>query len=102
MNIFNLFGKRINFADGLIQAGKTENMVLLDVRTPQEYKGGHIPDSENFPLERIQEIEIDKSRPLFVYCYSGVRSRWACPWLNAQGYQASNFGGISGYRGTIK
>lgn len=102
MNIFNLFSKQMNFSDGLMQARGTENMVLLDVRTPQEYKEGHIPDSENLPLDRIQEIKMDKSRPLFVYCHSGARSRQACAWLNAQGYEATNIGGISGYQGTLK
>jgi len=100
MNIFNLFGKQNNFSDGLMQARETQNMVLLDVRTPQEYEGGHIMGSENLPLDRIQEIKINKSRPLFVYCHSGARSRQACAWLNAQGYKATNIGGISGYQGT--
>ena len=54
--------------------------VLLDVRTPQEYCEGRIPGSRNIPLQSLGQVEAiarDKGTPLFVYCYSGARSRCA-------------------------
>ena len=65
---------------------------LLDVRTSQEYSAGHIHDSfladwnnqEQFQ-QRVQYL--DKTKPLYVYCGSGVRSHDAGKWLRANGFQ---------------
>lgn len=52
--------------------------VLLDVRTPDEYKAGHLPTSENldyFGKQFEQELEkLDKEKTYFIYCRSGKRS----------------------------
>ena len=58
----------------------TPSAVLLDVRTPAEYRDGHIPKSINVPLQNIDTIISvisEKDTPLFVYCYSGGRSQQA-------------------------
>ena len=55
---------------------ETAGAILLDVRTPQEYREGHIPGSKNIPLQSIQNISSvipQKDTPLFVYCHSGWR-----------------------------
>lgn len=82
---------------------KTENAVLLDVRTAQEYEEGHIPDSINIPLDELVNIEqtiSKKETPLFVYCHSGGRSSLAVEFLHTIGYtNAKNIGGIISYKG---
>lgn len=65
---------------------------VLDVRTLQEYASGHIKNalqadwlnSGQFK-ERVQYL--DKSKPVFVYCGSGVRSNEAANWLRNNGFQ---------------
>lgn len=80
--------------------------VLLDVRTPQEYREGRIPGSRNIPLLSIRQVEDiveDKAAPLFVYCYSGERSRKGARVLRKMGYEnVENIGGIVAYRGPVE
>ena len=80
--------------------------VLLDVRNPQEYGEGHIPQSKNVPLQtldKIRNIVDNKDTELFVYCYSGARSRQAAAMLGQMGYtNVKNIGGISSYRGKVE
>ena len=63
---------------GLEEMKNVPNALLVDVRNPAEYNGGHIPGSMNFAMSRIlkeaEEEFPDKSRPLYVYCQSGARS----------------------------
>lgn len=84
----------------------TPHALLLDVRTPQEYREGHIPGSENIPLhaiERVEEVAEGKDIPLFVYCRSGTRSRQASGMLQHMGYSnVTNIGGIAAYSGQIE
>lgn len=101
MSIFS-FGRRVNLEEGLEKARSTPNSVILDVRTEQEYRSGHVPGSKNIPLDRIDTITIPKERPLFVYCLSGGRSGNACSVLQKKGYNATNIGGISGYKGKVE
>ena len=83
--MFSLFHHGPGLEEGLAEAEKTEDAVLLDVRTPEEYAEGHLPDSVNLPLDRIETIAIAPSRPLFVYCRSGARSSQACSILKRRG-----------------
>lgn len=78
---------------------------LIDVRTPQEYRGGHIPRGINIPLDTVSNIETiiaDKNVKLYVYCQSGMRSKRACDFINKLGYtDVTNIGGISSWKGKI-
>lgn len=80
--------------------------VLLDVRTPEEYREGHIPKSKNVPLQtidRVPSVVAGKQTPLYVYCYSGSRSGQAVAVLKRMGYtNVSNIGGIASYSGKIE
>lgn len=80
--------------------------VLLDVRTPQEYQAGHIPGSQNIPLQEIGRASAGvggKETPLFVYCHSGARSRQAVGVLQRMGYlNVKNIGGIAAYTGKVE
>ena len=89
---------------GLEEMKSVPNALLVDVRNPSEYDGGHIPGSVNFALSRIlQEAEEafpDKSQPLYVYCQSGARSARAGKLLNLMGYESvTDLGGIASYNG---
>lgn len=70
-----------------------ENIQLIDVRTPAEYRGGHIKQAENIPLHRISTYNGDKQAPVYVICQSGMRSKQATKELKTLGYQAINIRG---------
>ena len=91
---------------GVAQCRQTPGAVLLDVRTPEEYRGGHIPGSRNLPLDALQGVTDavpDKGTPLFVYCRSGARSGQAVRLLGQMGYtRVTNIGGIMQYQGKVE
>ncbi|MGF0094728.1 rhodanese-like domain-containing protein [Lachnospiraceae bacterium SGI.066] len=74
------FLKQANINQGIEEYKRTAGAVLLDVRTSQEYQEGHIPESKNVSLQQLNNVvSVVKNTeiPLFVYCYSGARSRQA-------------------------
>lgn len=94
--------KRKDINEGIERFRKTEGAVLLDVREKDEYVQGHVPGSINLPLSRISSIPYEKGTILFVYCLSGARSSRACRWLDHNGYEAVNIGGIADYHGRLE
>ncbi len=105
MGMFD-FMRGANINEGVREYHDTEGAVLLDVRTPQEYAGGHIPGSVNVPLQelgRVTSVVPDAGTPLFVYCQSGGRSSQATSALQRAGYQSvKNIGGIASYTGEVE
>ena len=80
-----------------------KNIVLLDVRTPEEYREIHIPHSISLPLNElktgIEKVAGDKNTEIIVYCLSGMRAAQACRQLSARGYtNVSNMGGIESWK----
>ncbi|WP_319561703.1 rhodanese-like domain-containing protein [Marispirochaeta sp.] len=72
--------------------------LLLDVRTPVEYKSGYIPTAENLPLQVIgnNPPAVEKDSLLIVYCRSGNRSAQAKRFLEKEGFtNVVDFGGIN-------
>lgn len=68
---------------------------LLDVRSEEEFKKGHVPYAVNIPLESLR-FNLDKlpqNRLIKVYCSQGLRSYIACRILMQKGYQAENLSG---------
>ena len=64
------FLKQPDINKGVVDYHNTPGAVLLDVRTPQEYREGHIPGSKNIPLQQLDKISSvadNKNIPLFVY-----------------------------------
>lgn len=102
MSFLNFRIKPIDINEGFSVFQSTPEAVLVDVRTPEEFAEGHIPGSINLPLNRIPTILAEEDTPLFVYCYSGARSRRARVWLERNGYIATDIGGIMNYRGEIE
>lgn len=86
---------------------KTEtDFVILDVRTNDEFKEGHVVNAINIPNEIIDEDVSetlkDKDQLILVYCRSGNRSRQAAEKLIKFGYKnVVDFGGIQSYQGEI-
>ena len=74
---------------------KEEGAVLLDVRTVQEYSRGHISGFINIPLDELWEHihEIEKGKPVYLICQSGLRSYIASRILEGYGYETYNFSG---------
>jgi rhodanese-related sulfurtransferase len=68
----------------------TPERILLDVRTPEEYQGGHFPNATLINIKDADFIELvsalDRSKPVFVYCASGIRSEKAVIVLNDLGF----------------
>lgn len=65
--------------------------LLLDVRTPAEYRDGHLADATLIPLEqlegRLSEIASHRDRPILIYCRSGNRSTVAAEILAREGFE---------------
>lgn len=80
--------------------------IILDVRTPEEYAGGHIPGAicishDAIPTDEIPELP-DKDQLILIYCRSGRRSKLAAEQLVGQGYtNIAEFGGINTWTGEI-
>ncbi len=72
-----------------------EGAVIIDVRSPGEYRGGAVPGSENIPLEKLpSKIKTIKKLncPVITVCASGMRSGMAKAQLKAAGIDAYNGG----------
>lgn len=87
-------------------ARRTADTVLVDVRTAQEYRAGHLPQSVNVPLDRMEMVRQaapDLDAPVYVYCRSGARSAQACAAMERMGYtKVQNIGGIMDYTGPVE
>jgi rhodanese-related sulfurtransferase len=71
---------------------------LLDVRTPDEFAAGHIPEGINIPIDelRLRIGELPSDRQIAVYCQVGQRGYLATRILRQKGFNAVNIGG--GYK----
>lgn len=105
MSLFSgIFGPSIN--ELAAQARETPGSVVIDVRSPEEYRDGHIEGAVNIPLVSIPSTAVkrlpDKSAPIFAYCLSGARSAQAVRELERQGYtNVVNMGGIGRWSGPL-
>ncbi len=68
---------------------------LIDVRTPWEYRAGHIPGAINIPLqefeERLTELSAYRDREVVVYCETGVRASYGARRLESLGFEELRF-----------
>jgi len=74
--------------------------LIVDVRSPEEFRMGAVPDAINIPLDelmyRAEELGNNASREIIVYCASGARSAYAQQMLMQYGYtDVKNGGGVS-------
>lgn len=81
-------------------------ILLVDVRTPQEYRQGHLPGAKNVPLEQLRRgipRFLPREDPIFLYCRAGHRSAQACEVLIQAGYRNGiNIGAVSDYCGPLE
>ena len=96
--------RQINMEEAAAMMETESDYVILDVRTPEEFKERHIPDAINVPNESIGSGEIpqlpDKNQLIMVYCRSGNRSKQASEKLVKLGYtNVVEFGGINDWPG---
>jgi rhodanese-related sulfurtransferase len=79
-------------AEALLErsAKKDASMVILDVRTPEEFAQGHVPGAINIPhdklVDRLQELTSAKDKDVVLYCRSGKRAGMAADTLQANGF----------------
>ena len=78
---------------------KNKNITIIDVRTAEEYKTGHVEGAINIPYDEIEnEVNYDKEQAIAVYCRTGVRSSEAAKTLEKMGYtKIYDLGGIENF-----
>ena len=96
------FLKRTNINDALEEYRRTPCAFLVDVRTADEFRLGHIPGAISVPLSTIETTILPGNKRLFVYCLRGTRSRRAVGILRRKGYDAKSIGGIAAYKGELE
>lgn len=71
------------------------SVIFLDTRTVEEYARGHIDGFMNIPVDELRERldEVEKGKPVYVICQSGLRSYIAARILAENGYECYNFAG---------
>ena len=81
-----------NEVDSLPRDG---SVVLLDVRTPGEFRRGHFDGAVNIPVDELRGRigEIERGKPIYVNCQSALRSYIACRILSQNGFDCYNFAG---------
>ena len=94
---------RISQDEAFRMMQENKNVVILDVRTPEEFSTGHIKGAVNLPNETIGKDDPaslpDKDAVILVYCRSGNRSKQAASKLSALGYtDVFEFGGVNTWR----
>jgi phage shock protein E len=93
-------GPKVNYND-LVKQGA----IILDVRSKEEYAGGHIKGSVNIPVNalanNLSKLK-DKNSPIITCCASGMRSGMATNLLKSNGFtQVYNGGGWSSLQNKI-
>ena len=102
----------LNFLKSLLGGESTDikNLVengamIVDVRTPEEFKGGHIKGAVNMPLGTIakhtQQLQ-KHAGPIVAYCRSGARSSMAVKEMKSLGLDAHNGGGIGAMQDALR
>lgn len=86
-----------------VEGPRGAQTLVLDVRTEQEVRGGHIPGALWIPVDQLESRarEVPKDRPVLVVCAAGGRSAAACDYLTGRGHEnvVNVIGGMSSWRG---
>ena len=99
--------RQITMDEAVIMMAQEQGYIILDVRRPDEFAAGHIPNAINVPNESIGTDEIsklpNKNQLIMAYCRSGRRSKEASEKLVKLGYtNIVEFGGILDWKGEIE
>jgi rhodanese-related sulfurtransferase len=82
----------------------SKECLILDVREPGEFRGGHIPGAVNIPLEQLPNriSELDKKKKVLAVCLSGGRASKAAVLLESRGYKVKSMvEGMSKWQGPL-
>ncbi|MFZ3066289.1 MAG: rhodanese-like domain-containing protein [Nitrospirota bacterium] len=82
--------KEISVEEAIKMLKGDENVILLDVRTQQEYYTEHVKGSKWIPLDQVSYRlqELDKKKAIFAcFCRTGLRSFKACEFLKENGFE---------------
>lgn len=83
-------GTVLSVADFEKQIGTKSEKVVLDVRTPNEYNGGHLAQAKLMNVNdsnfKQQLSTLQKDKPVYVYCAAGVRSNKAAKIMRQEGF----------------
>ena len=84
--------------EAILEASADRRPFVLDVRTPEEFSSGHIPDAVNIPVDELRNRlgEVPRDREVAAYCQVGQRGYLATRILLQAGFGAANVGG--GYK----
>ena len=98
--------RQISMDEAVTMMAQETDYIILDVRRPDEFAEGHIPNAINVANESIGTAEIPelprKNQIIMVYCRSGRRSKEASEKLVKLGYtNIVEFGGILDWKGEI-
>ena len=92
-SIFNRYrqiNNNIDYEEAKMILKNDKEAILLDVRSPQEYRENHLSVSINLPLYNIEsnynEMLPNKEDTIIIYCQSGNRSKRAMQILQKEGY----------------
>lgn len=96
----------VEISETVLNEAKNDVAVLVDVRSPEEFKAGHLPNAINIPLEKIPDLSqftVSMDFPIYVYCQSGNRSKEAKKAFEKLGYTTViDLGGIKDYKGKLE
>ncbi len=100
--------KNLNEKDWVALQNETSNVVTIDVRTPEEWAEGIIPESSMLNIMNPQVFvagleKLNKEDAFFIYCRSGARSMQACQIMEQYGFNnVTNLdGGIMAWTGEV-
>ncbi|UUC45685.1 rhodanese-like domain-containing protein [Flavobacterium cerinum] len=94
MGLLDLLG--LGNKNEVIKEFIAKGAIIIDVRTPEEFAGGHIKNAKNIPLQRIaSEIAVIQkwNKPIITCCRSGMRSAQAATLLKEKNIEVINGGG---------
>ena len=84
--MFHFFTKIDSISTDELEKRLKFNIQLIDVRTPSEFRRGHIKEAQNVPLSQIGQFAPAKKETIYVICHSGMRSKMAAKKLKKKGY----------------
>jgi len=107
--MFNFFKKNyfvIPMAKAKENIQNDSSIVIVDVRTPEEFRMGHIPKAINIPMHKMDKINgqiKNLDAIVYMYCASGARSGHACRYISKMGYtNVTNIGRVGAWPGPLK
>lgn len=92
--------------DEALRLWQNKEATLIDVRTPGEYRDGHIPGVVNIPLDELEKRlgEVPKEKKVVIICRTGNRSAQGTKLLRSKGFDNvfNSTGGMSTWKGPVE